>query len=95
MPGSDDSVRRQAAEFISEGFQIADELLAGREYFFDHFTAPDAHFFWCFRRATQFELDLSEFKNCVAHFERMQGRQSVQKLLAYEKQVQAEFATAA
>ncbi len=33
-----------------------------REFFFDHFTAPDAHFFWCFRRATQFELGVSSFK---------------------------------
>lgn len=95
QPGSEESVRRQAAEFIYECFEIAEDLLEGREYFFDHFTAPDAHFFWCFRRATQFELDLASFNNCATHFERMQGRESVQKLLAYEKQVQAEFAKAA
>ncbi len=95
VPGSEERVSLQAAEFIYECFHIADELLEGRAYFFDHFTAPDAHFFWCFRRATQFELDLAGFKNCQAHFERMQGRESVKKLLAYEKEVQAEFAKAA
>src|SRR5262249_32469256 len=94
-PNSDESVRRLAKEQLLENFKIADDLLAGREFFFDHFTAPDAHFFWCQRRATQFELDLSGFKNCMAHFERMTKRPSVQKLLAFEKSVQEDFAKAA
>ncbi len=95
VPDTGDSVRRLAAEFLYEAFQIAEDQLAGREYFFDHFTAPDAHFFWCFRRATQFELDLAGFTNCAAHFERMKTRASVQKLLAYEGKVQDAFAKAA
>ena len=95
VPGADESVRRLAAAQLHENFKIADDLLAGREYFFDHFTAPDAHFFWCFRRASQFELDLSGYANCTAHFERMTTRPSVQKLLAFEKSVQADFAKAA
>jgi hypothetical protein len=37
-------------EPLFENYQIAEEILAGRDYFFDHFTAVDAHFFWCFRR---------------------------------------------
>lgn len=95
LPGAEASVRKLATEPLFENYQIAEELLAGREYFFDHFTAVDAHFFWCFRRGTQFDLDMSGFKNCMAHFERMKGRPSVQKLLAFEKSVQAEFAKAA
>jgi glutathione S-transferase len=95
FPGSEEAVRRQAEAQLFENFKIADDLLAGREFFFDHFTAPDAHFFWCFRRATQFDLDLSGFKNCIAHFERMKQRASVQKLLAFEKSVQEGFAKAA
>ncbi len=95
VPGSADSVRKLATEQLFENYRIADDLLAGREYFFDHFTAPDAHFFWCFRRGTQFELDLSSFKNCIAHFERMKKRPSVQKLLAFEKSVEEKFARAA
>jgi hypothetical protein len=43
----------------------------------------------------QFELDQSVFKNCTAHFERMIKRASVQKVLAYEKEVQAIFTKAA
>ena len=95
LPNSDEGVRRLAKEQLFENYKIADDMLAGREYFFDHFTAADAHFFWCFRRGSQFDLDLSVFVNCSAHFERMKSRPSVQKLLAYENAVQAEFAKAA
>lgn len=95
LPGAEAAVVRLAQEQLFEKFRIADDMLAGREYFFDHFTAVDAHFFWCFRRGTQFNLDQSQFKNCMAHFERMRQRPSVQKLLAYEQEVQAAFAKAA
>ena len=95
VSGADESVRKLAASQLYENYQIADDLLAGRQYFFDHFTAADAHFFWCFRRGTQFELNLSKYKNCQAHFERLQKRSSVQQCLAHEKAVQAEFAKAA
>ena len=95
LPDAGPSVRKLAAEQLDENFAIADDMLKGREFFFDHFTAADAHFFWCFRRATQFELDLAKFTNCQAHFQRIGNRPSAQKLLAYEKSVQAEFAKAA
>ncbi len=94
-PGSADAVVRQAKGILREAFGIADGMLAGRETFFDHFTAPDAHFFWCCRRATQFDLDLAEFANCMTHFEKMADRASVQKFLAFEKQVQDSFSYAA
>jgi len=95
LPDAEESVRRLATGPLFESYGIADDLLAGREYFFDHFTAADAHFFWCFRRGTQFNLDLSGFPNCSAHFHRTKSRPSVQKLLAFEKSVQEEFASAA
>jgi glutathione S-transferase len=95
VTGTDESVRRLAAEQLYESYKIADDLLAGREHFFDHFTAADAHFFWCFRRGTQFDLELSNFKNCQNHFARLQSRPSIVQCLAYEKGVQAQFAKAA
>jgi glutathione S-transferase len=95
LPGSEESVRRLAAQQLFENYRIADNMLADRQWFFGHFTAVDAHFFWCFRRGTQFNLDLSEFKNCIAHFERMQQRPSVKKLLSYEQEVLSSFAQAA
>jgi glutathione S-transferase len=88
-------VKKLAAANLIQLFKIADDILAGREFFFDHFTAPDAHFFWCQRRARQFEIDLSGFKNCAAHFDRMTRRPSVEKLLTFEKSVQDAFARAA
>ena len=90
-----ESVRKMAVGPLLENYKIADGMLAGREYFFDHFTAADAHFFWCFRRGLQFKLDLSGFPNCSAHFERMTNRPSVQKLLSYEKAILEVFAKAA
>jgi glutathione S-transferase len=98
MPGSEESVKQCAQKLLDEHFTIADRLLAGREWFFDHFTAVDSYFFWTFIRATRFDLkylDLNKFKNCMAHFERMKQRASVKKLLDFEKQVQGEFAKAA
>ena len=98
MPGSDESVKQCAQKLLDENFTIADNLLAGREYFFDHYTAPDAYFFWTFIRATRFDLkylDLNKFRNCMAFLERMKQRPSVQKLLAFEKQTQEAFAKAA
>lgn len=91
-PGSEDAVRRLAAELLRANFQIADERLAGRDYFFERFTAADAYFFWCFRRATQFALPMAQFTHCMAHFERMQQRPSVRAALAYERDVQDKFA---
>ena len=95
LPGAEEAVPRLAERQLFENYKIADDMLADREWFFDHFTAVDAHFFWCFRRGTQFNLDLSAFENCMAHFERMKQRASVRKLLAYEQEVQTTFAEAA
>ena len=93
--GASESVIKIATGFLVEAFQIGDDLLAGREYFFDDFTAPDAHFFWCCRRATQLGVSVSDFPNVAAHFKRMQERQSVKKLLAYENEVNEGFAKTA
>jgi glutathione S-transferase len=97
-PDSEESVKECAQKLLAEHYGIADQLLAGRDWFFDHYTAPDAYFFWTFLRAIRFQpkyLDLSKFPNCHAHLERMQQRPSVQKLLAFERQTQETFSKAA
>lgn len=94
LPGSEESVRRVGNRQLLEDLKIADARLAGRVWFFSHFTAVDAYFFWCFRRAKSFKLDVSAFASCEAHCERMHARPSVQKVVAYEKEVQASFAAA-
>jgi glutathione S-transferase len=95
VSGSAESVVQIAREALFENYRIAEPLLAGREFFFDHFTAADAHFFWCLRRGTQLGVELSGFPHCQAFFERIRQRPSVQKLMAYEASVQAAFAKAA
>jgi glutathione S-transferase len=95
LPGSEESVKRVANKLLFEDLKVIDDLLAGREWFFPHFTACDAYFFWCFKRAISFKLDVSGFRNCTAHHERMRGRPAVQKVLAYEIKLQEEFARAA
>ena len=86
LPGSEESVRRCAHKLLRENYQVAETLLQDRDWFFDHFTLPDAYFFWCFRRGTQFHVDVSAFPNCQAHFERVSRRASARKLLAFEAQ---------
>jgi glutathione S-transferase len=95
LPGSEESVKRVANRLLFEDFALADRLLAGREWFLSKFAAPDAHFFWCFRRAMTFNLDVSGFGNCTAHLERMMKRPSVQKVVAHEKRTLEDFARAA
>lgn len=89
LPGSEESVRRCAQKLLLEYFGIAEELLRGRDWFFDRFSLPDVHFFYCFRRAGQLQADQSAFPACRAHFERMAQRPSVRKLLAFEAETMA------
>jgi hypothetical protein len=67
-------MRKLAADQLFESFTIADDMLSGRELFFDDFTAADAHFFWCFRRATQLILisQSTQFASGeIRHYSRM------------------------
>jgi glutathione S-transferase len=45
VPGTEASVREIARQSLFDSFGIADKTLAGREYFFEHFTSADAYFF--------------------------------------------------
>jgi glutathione S-transferase len=93
-PGTEDNVRQLASKKLHASFQIADDMLGKRAWFFDVFTAPDAYFFWCFRLAKSFNIDLSNFKNCIRHFDQMQQRASVQKAMAYEAKTLHEYRNA-
>ena len=95
LPGTADNVRALGSHSLFELFDIAEAMLEGREWFCETFSCADVYFYWCFRRGSLFKPDVSGFRNCVAHLQRMEQRASVQKLLAYEKEVQAAFARAA
>ena len=92
LPDSAESVRRCAQKLLAEHYRIADDRLAGREWFFDRFTAVDAYFFWCFRRGGQFGMDTSVFPHCTAHLQRASERASVQQAVATETRLLEEFA---
>lgn len=89
------NVRNNAVDSLHEQFEIANQFLMDKDYFLNDFSAPDAHFFWCTRRAKQFKIDLSNYVNVISHFERMQNRESVQKLLAFEKETIENFKSTA
>ena len=84
LPGTADAVRHCAQEFLRDNFRLAESLLAGREWFFDSFMLPDIYFFWCFRRAKLFNVDLSSLPHCQLHYERVRARPSVAALLSFE-----------
>ncbi len=93
--GTEESVKKIALEALDESFKILDGKLTGREFFFDHFTAVDAYFYWCFRRGVQLGVPAAAYPNCSAHFARMEQRPSVKKVLAFEKETMAAFAKSA
>ena len=95
LPGTADNVRALGSHSLFELFDLAEGMLAGREWFFETFSCADVYFYWCFRRGALFKPDVSGFRNCLAHLQRMERRASVQKLLTYEQEVQAAFARAA
>lgn len=95
VAGTEESVKKIALDALDESFKILDGKLAGHDYFFDHFTAVDAYFYWCFRRAVQLGVTAGAYPNCNAHFARMEQRPSVKKLLQFEADTMVRFAKAA
>ena len=86
VAGTEDSVKRLSAGLLCETFKIADDLLAGHDWFFDHFTAADAHFFWCFRRGTSSSWILRPTRTANRISSACRSAPSVQKVLAFEKE---------
>ena len=70
-------------------------MLAGKEWMFDHWTAVDAYLFWVWRRFGVFKIEIPPFPNYAGHGERMMKRESVQRALAFEREVLAQAAKAA
>jgi glutathione S-transferase len=94
LPGSEEGVKRAAQKMLHEAFGIAEAALGPRDWFFEAYSAADAYFFWAFRRAAQFKIDLSAYPACLAHRKRMEARPAVQKTLALEAEALAGLAQA-
>ncbi len=93
LPDSASSVQELGSQALLEMFGIVDQMLEGREWFFDKFSCADVYFYWCFRRGSMFKGDTSIFKNCTRHRSQMEQRASVKKLLSFEKEVQKSLET--
>jgi len=94
LPGAEDNVRQCAQRLLRDHYAVAEQRLGEGEWFFDHYTAADAYFFWCFRRGGQFGMDLGQFPRCSAHMARVLARPATQRLLALETQTLEAFAKA-
>lgn len=92
IEGTADNVRALGSESLFEMLAIADDMLAGREWFLDQFSCADVYFYWVFRRSGFLKPALTRFTNCLSHMQRMEMRPSVQKLLTFEAGVKAQFA---
>jgi glutathione S-transferase len=94
-PSSEEYTRKLAVDEVLKNFKMVDDLLAGREWAFDHWTAVDAYFFWVWRRFSFHKAEIPPVPNYAAHAERIMKRDSVQRALAFEREVLDRFAKAA
>lgn len=76
-------IKVKADALYMEQLALIDAELAGRTWFFDHFTACDAYFFWIYDRGMREGFDLSLLEHATLHNQRMHERQSVQKTLSH------------
>ena len=74
-------------KLLTEYFSIAEIMLNEKAWFFESFSCADIYFFWCFRRALQFDIDLNDFKNCQVHFQNVLMRTCTQELIGFERKI--------
>ncbi|OED44278.1 hypothetical protein AB833_01865 [Chromatiales bacterium (ex Bugula neritina AB1)] len=77
-------IKEKARAMYMEQLALVEAELMGKTWFFDHFTVCDSYFFWIYDRALTEGFDLSEFKSCTDHYNRMRERESVQKVLTHK-----------
>jgi glutathione S-transferase len=87
VPGSEEGTKRVSQAKLSVALKYANDLLDGKDWFFEKFSAVDAYFFWCWRRANQACSELGHFTNCANHGDRMLKRESVISALRFEAHV--------
>ena len=93
LPNTAENVKECAQKLLIEYFSIAENMLGEKYWFFDSFSCADIYFFWCFRRAKQFNIDLNYFEKCTAHFENTLNRTCTQELINYEHKILETFKT--
>jgi glutathione S-transferase len=77
-----EAVQARGREIVAKGFELMNEVLAGREYVAGRFSIADATLFYVEFWADR--LDIALPQNCQAHYRRMRARPVVQRVLAEE-----------
>ncbi|TAG69565.1 MAG: glutathione transferase GstA [Burkholderiales bacterium] len=84
-PDTPDAYKPIAQESLKKKYAHIDAKLAGRDYLMgDTFTVADAYLFTVTSWAKYVNLDLSEYKNVLAHSARVAARPHVQEALKAE-----------
>lgn len=91
LPNTAENVKECAQKLLMEYFLIAENMLNAKAWFFDSFSCADIYFFWCFRRALQFDIDLNAFKNCQVHLQNVLMRTCTQELIGFERKILEDF----
>jgi len=91
LPNTAENVKECAQKLLIEYFSIAENMLHEKVWFFDYFSCADIYFFWCFRRAQQFDIDVNIFKKCLIHFENVLNRTCTQELIVFERKILENF----
>jgi glutathione S-transferase len=76
-----EQVKARGTEIVEKGFQVVDKALAGKQYLGGNsFSIADAALFYAeFWAAKRLGMQLPP--NCAAHFDRMQARPAVQRVM--------------
>ncbi|GGC84113.1 glutathione S-transferase family protein [Chelatococcus reniformis] len=78
-----DAVKQRGREIVDKAFRLIDSRIAGKEYAVGPFSIADAALFYVeFWASKRMNIELPG--HCAAHYERMIGRPSVQRVLKDE-----------
>jgi glutathione S-transferase len=78
----EEAVKTQGKQIAEKGFALIDKALEGKEYAVGKFSIADAAIFYISFWATRFGIVLPP--NAAAHYERMNARPAVQRVLQQE-----------
>jgi glutathione S-transferase len=76
------AIQARGREIVSKGFEVMNEVLAGKEYVVGSFSIADAALFYVEFWADKIKLELPP--NCLAHYQRMLQRPAVRRVLMEE-----------
>lgn len=89
LPESFARIRALAGAGLAQNFAVAEERLAGRDWYLGEFSLVDAYLYWCWFRATGSGFDAAPFPRMAAHERRMLARPAVARALAREAEAEA------